>query len=75
VLGLLAIPVNLAAAWVLMFGKLGLPALGLVGAGVATTVSSTFMFAGLALVVSLDRRMRRYRLFGRFWRADWPRFR
>lgn len=23
----------------------------------------------------LDRRFRRYRFFGRFWRADWPRFR
>jgi multidrug resistance protein, MATE family len=75
VLGLVAIPVNLGAAYVLMFGKLGFPALGLAGAGIATTVSSTFMFLGLAAVVSLDRRMRRYHLFGRFWRADWPRFR
>jgi MATE family multidrug resistance protein len=33
------------------------------------------MFIGLAAVVMLDRRFRRYRLFGRFWRADWERFR
>jgi MATE family multidrug resistance protein len=32
------------------------------------------MFAGLALVVSLEKKFRRYRLFGRFWRSDWPRF-
>ncbi len=32
------------------------------------------MFAGMAAVVSFERRFRRYRLFGRFWRADWPRF-
>jgi MATE family multidrug resistance protein len=75
VIVILALPVNLAAAWVLMFGKFGLPALGLVGAGIATTVSSTFMLLGLVLVIRLDRRLRRYRLFGRFWRADWPRFR
>ena len=32
------------------------------------------MFVGLAAVVMLERQFRRYRLFGRFWRADWPRF-
>lgn len=74
-IGLLAIPVNLGFAYAFMFGAFGLPRLGLVGAGVATTLSSTFMFLGLALVVSLDRRFRRYRLFGRFWRADWARYR
>ena len=50
-------------------------ALGVVGAGLGTTLSSLFMFGGLALVVSFERRFRRYRLFGRFWRPDWPRFR
>src|SRR5690606_14032355 len=39
------------------------------------SLASTLMFAGLAAVVSLERTFRRYRLFGRFWRADWPRFR
>ena len=33
------------------------------------------MFGVLAFVVLFDRKFRRYRLFGRFWRADWPRFR
>jgi MATE family multidrug resistance protein len=58
-----------------MYGNLGFPALGLPGSGWATTISSTLMFLGLAGIVSIDRRFRRYRLFGRFWRADWPRFR
>ena len=75
VIGLLALPVNLAAAYCLMFGKLGLPELGLVGAGYGTVVSSTFMFVALAFVISLDRQLRRYHLFGRFWRTDWPRYR
>jgi MATE family multidrug resistance protein len=75
VMGILALPVNVAAAVVLMFGKLGAPAMGLVGAGWATTLSSTFLFAGLAVVAVLDRRFRRYHLFGRFWRPDWPRYR
>lgn len=75
VIGLLAIPVNLAAAYCLMFGKLGLPALGLVGAGYGTVISSTFMFVALAIVIGRDRQLRRYHLFGRFWRADWQRYR
>lgn len=75
VISLLALPVNVAAAWCLMHGKFGLPRLGLAGAGIATTLSSTFMFLGLVVVVSVDRRMKRYHLFGRFWRADWARFR
>ena len=69
-----AVVFNAFANWVLMYGNLGFPALGLPGSGLATTISSCFMFGGLAAVVSLDRRFRRYHLFGRFWRADWPRF-
>jgi multidrug resistance protein, MATE family len=73
--GLSAVPVNVALAWWLMFGGFGMPALGLVGIGIATSLASVFMLAGLAAVVLLDRKFRRYALFGRFWRADPPRFR
>ncbi len=69
-----AILFNVLANWCLMYGNLGFPALGLPGSGLATTLSSVLMFAGMAAVVTLERRFRRYRLFGRFWRADWPRF-
>lgn len=64
---------NIAANWALVFGHLGLPALGIRGSGIATTLSNTFLFASLALVVVADRRFRRYRLFGNWWRSDWPR--
>lgn len=68
-----AVAFNALADWCLMFGKLGLPALGIVGAGVATTLSNVLMFTGLAIVVLREKQFRRYRLFGRFWRADWTR--
>ncbi|WIM11640.1 MATE family efflux transporter [Enhydrobacter sp.] len=74
VIGVAGVAVNAFTAWGLIFGHLGLPRLGLVGAGIATTLADLFMFATLAIVISLDRKFRRYRLFGRFWRADWPRF-
>jgi MATE family multidrug resistance protein len=70
-----AVTFNVFANWCLMFGNLGFPRLELVGAGIATTLANTLMFAGMALVVSFEKQFRRYRLFGRFWRSDWPRFR
>lgn len=73
--GLIGFVANAAAAWCLIFGALGFPRLELLGAGIATTFSSTVMFGVLAAVASFDRRFRRYHLFGRFWRADWRRFR
>ena len=71
---LLTVPFNAFAGWVLIFGHLGLPAMGLRGAGLASLLTSCFMAIGMGLVVMRDRRFRRYRLFGRFWVADWPRF-
>jgi len=70
-----AVGFNVLANWCLMFGHLGFPAMGIAGSGLATTLSNLLMFLGLAGVVSYDRTFGRYRLFGRFWRADWPRFR
>jgi multidrug resistance protein, MATE family len=70
-----AVAVNALVAWCLIFGHFGLPRLGLVGAGIATTFADIAMFVALTIVVYSDRRFRRYHLFGRFWRADWARFR
>lgn len=73
--GLFAVLFNALLNYGLIFGRFGLPALGLQGAGIGSACANFVMFAGLGLVVLLDRRFRRYRLFGRFWRADWDRFR
>lgn len=71
---LFAVLFNAAANTVLIFGAFGIPALGLVGAGIGSTLANSLMFTGLAIVVAVHPRFRRYRLFGRFWSADWPRF-
>lgn len=68
-----AIAFNAAANWVLVFGHFGAPALGLQGSGLATTLSNIFLVAGLAGIVTLNRRFRRYHLFGHWWRPDWAR--
>jgi MATE family multidrug resistance protein len=59
----------------LIHGGLGVPALGVVGAGLATSLSDAAMLAGLAALILRDRRLRRYRLFGRLWRFDPARLR
>ena len=70
---LVAILVNAFLAYALMFGRFGLPDLGLVGAGVATATANWVMVALLALQLAFDRRFRRYRLFGRWWQMDFSR--
>jgi MATE family multidrug resistance protein len=73
--GAIGFVANAVSAWCLIFGELGFPRLELIGAGIATTFSSAVMFGVLVFVVYADRKFRRYHLFGRFWRADWMRFR
>ncbi|USI74069.1 MATE family efflux transporter [Sphingomonas morindae] len=70
-----AVITNALGNYALIFGHFGLPALGLFGAGLGSALSNTLMFLMLALVVVRHRRFRRYHLFGRWWRADWARFR
>jgi MATE family multidrug resistance protein len=48
---LLANIVNAGLNWLLIFGELGFPALGLTGAGIATGVTRVLMFVALALLI------------------------
>lgn len=45
--------VNVAANWVFIFGHLGSPPLGVVGAGIATAISMVYMMAFLGLAARL----------------------
>lgn len=70
-----AIVVNAVADYMLIFGKFGLPRMGAMGAGLATSASNLFMLLALVGWIYADRRFRRYHILGRFWRPDWPRYR
>ena len=70
----LAVGVNALANYLLVFGKLGLPALGVFGSGVATCISQVFMLAILVVYAFIDPHLARYRLFASRWRLDWPKF-
>jgi MATE family multidrug resistance protein len=75
VISTLGIPLNAIVSWSLIFGHLGMPKLGLIGGGVGSSIVWAAMALALALVILTDRQFRRFHLFGRFWRPDWPRFR
>jgi MATE family multidrug resistance protein len=66
----LGIGFNALADYALIFGHFGFPRLGLIGAGVASATVTTLMFLALLGFVLIDRRLRRYRLLGRFWRLE-----
>jgi MATE family multidrug resistance protein len=69
-LSIAGIGLNALISWSLMFGHLGLPALGLVGSGIGSTVTWLLICGALIAVVSLDRHFRRFHLFGNWWRFD-----
>jgi MATE family multidrug resistance protein len=75
IVGVVAVVYNGLINYALIFGKFGFPALGLAGAGIGSASANLLLFLGMAAVVVLHPRFRRYRLFGRFWRPDWDRFR
>jgi len=72
-LSLGGIALNAVLSWALIFGHLGLPALELVGGGVGSSVTWLIMCSALITVTSLDRKFRRFHLFGRWWRFDGQR--
>ena len=74
IIGIAGVFANAAFNYVLIFGKLGLPALGLVGAGIGSILANSFMFLGMVAVIHFHPKFRRYSLFGRWWRSDWRRF-
>ncbi len=71
----LCLPLNAVLNYGLMFGELGLPRMGLVGAGISTAIIEWLMFLGLLVYVVRDRGFRRYGILVRWWRTDWVRLR
>jgi MATE family, multidrug efflux pump len=69
---LAAIPANALLVYLLLYGKAGMPELGLFGAGLATTLVNSGMFLAAMWFAARRRPFRKYHVFGRIWRIDWP---
>jgi MATE family multidrug resistance protein len=69
-LSIAGIGLNALLSWTLIFGHFGLPAMGLLGGGLGSTLTWLIMCGALAGVVTTERRFRRFHLFGHWWRFD-----
>ncbi|MBV9527759.1 MAG: MATE family efflux transporter [Sphingomonas sp.] len=69
-LSLAGIGLNALVSWSLMFGHFGLPALGLVGSGLGSSITWIVICGALIAVVISDQQFRRFHLFGHWWRFD-----
>jgi MATE family multidrug resistance protein len=69
----LAIIVNGLGNYAFVFGHFGAPAWGLEGSAVSSVITSVLMLGAYVAAIQTDRRLRRYRVFGRWWRPEWSR--
>lgn len=66
--------INGLLAYALIFGAAGFPELGIIGAGIATSVANWLMLGLGIAYAALHRKYRRHFVFLRFFKPDWPRF-
>jgi MATE family multidrug resistance protein len=67
----IGIAFNFLGDYTLIFGHFGFPRLELVGAGMASAASYLFQFLALLAIVFLTPKLRRYRIFRRFFHPHW----
>src|ERR1700720_1589194 len=66
-----AIPANAVLVYLLIHGELGLPRLGLFGAGLASTIVDFGMLLAGLWFAYRRRPFRKYYVLGHIWRIDW----
>ncbi len=64
---------NALLNYILIYGNWGAPRLELVGAGIASSVSHAFGFFALVAYINWEKTARRFELFVKFLKPDWPR--
>ncbi|MGA0616624.1 MATE family efflux transporter [Paracoccus sp. KR1-242] len=68
---LAGLPLVIFLNWVMIFGNLGVPALGVEGAAVAAIIVQFLQLAAITAYAAWLPVARKYHLFKRFWRPDW----
>ncbi|UDF28685.1 UNVERIFIED_ORG: MATE family efflux transporter [Roseateles sp. XES5] len=67
--------INAFFAYALVLGHFGFPAMGIRGAAIVSLAVNMLSFLLLTAYIQSRAELRRYELFVRFWRLDWPAFR
>ena len=75
VISVLAVGINYILALWFVHGGYGLAPMGVMGAGLATTIVSWMMFFGLLYLIYRTKNLRGYGVFQQGWHIDWPRCR
>lgn len=70
-----SILVNALGNYALVFGHFGLPALGLDGSASASVITACVTVLAYVVAIGADRQLRRFHVFGRWWRPEWSRLR
>lgn len=70
VIGFIGLLVNIPLNWMFVYGKLGAPALGGAGCGVATAIVYWIMAIALAFYALYTKKLKHYPLFKQFTRPD-----
>ena len=71
---LAGVALNIVLNWALIFGHWGAPELGVAGAAIASVATQVLTLIVMALYAGLHADFRRFHLFQRVWRPDWPAF-
>src|SRR5258708_20985446 len=64
-------PVNAVLVYLMIHGELGLPRLGLFGAGLGSTIVDFGMLLAALWIAYGRRPFRKYRVLAHIWRIDW----
>lgn len=71
----IALFASILGNYAFVFGNLGAPALGLEGSALASVLTALVQLSSYVIAILWDRRLRRYRIFGNWWRPEWERLR